>query len=308
MKSFKATVEDYLTLRRSLGYKLKQTEAILTEFAEFLAKRRARCLTAALALEWATEVQGVSPTHHARRLGVIRLFAGFRKLTDPRTEVPPKYLLPYRPRRAIPHIYTDEEITKLLGAFRTARTTELRRQTFSTLFGLLVVTGCRVGEALRLASGDVDLQRGWLTIRQTKFGKSRLVPLHSTTVHVLKQYVRVRDASLRGAAPQSFFVSRLGNPVDASDFKRVFLELSKEIGLRKGDAKRGPRLHDLRHTFAVRTILSWYRDGAAVEALMPLLSTYLGHRKASDTYWYLTGVPELLSLAVRRLETAGGER
>lgn len=307
MKSFTATVEEYLTLRRSVGYKLKETEAMLTEFAQFLAERRARFLTTALALEWATQIQGVSTTHRARRLGVIRRFAEFRKITDPRTQVPPKHLLPYRPQRAIPHIYTDEEITKLLGAFLTARTTELRRQTFYTLFGLLAVTGCRVGEVLRLAPGDVDLRRGFLTIRHTKFGKSRLVALHPTTVQVLKEYARLRDSTLRGIALQSFFVSRLGNRVDATDFKRTFLKLSKEIGLRKGDASHGPRLHDLRHTFAVRTILSWYINGSAVEALMPLLSTYLGHTKASDTYWYLTGVPELLSLAARRLETAGGK-
>ena len=216
--------------------------------------------------------------------------------------MPPKYLLPRRPRRAVPHIYSDQELGQLLRAFLAAPTTELRRCTYYTIFGLLMVTGCRVGEILGLVVGDVNLRKGFLTIRNAKCGKSRIIPIHPTTAQALKRYVRIRNFYLGSTPLKRFFVSRFGNPVDAGDLTRLFIKISKEIGLRKAEAHHGPRLHDLRHSFAVRTILTWYRNEVDVDANMPLLSTYLGHVRPSDTYWYLTGVPELLSLAATRLE------
>ena len=302
MKNLEASIQEYLIIRRSLGYKLKGTESYLYEFADFLMKRKRHTISTALALEWIAQPQGRSHTSRAQRLSVVRLFAEFRKITDPKTEVPPKYLLPCRPRRAVPHIYSDEELGQLLEAFLAAPTTELRRCTRYTIFGLLTVTGCRVGEILGLAVGDVNLRKGFLTIRNAKFGKSRIIPIHPTTAQALKRYVRIRNFYLGSTPLKRFFVSQFGNPVDAGDLKRLFVKISKEIGLRRAEAHHGPRLHDLRHSFAVRTILTWYRNEVDVDANMPLLSTYLGHIKPSDTYWYLTGVPELLSLAATRLE------
>lgn len=304
MKSLKASISQYLTIRRSLGYKLKTTESHLRAFAEFLREKRCHTVRTALVLDWIGQFEGASKMSQAQRLSVIRRFAEFRKITDPDTEVPPKNLLPYRPQRAVPHIYSRQELCVLLRAVRAAPTTTLRRSTFYMIIGLLAVTGCRVGEILGLAAGDADLQKRFLTIRNAKFGKSRIVPLHPTVVQELKHFLRVQQSCLGNVTPRRLFVSRHGNPVDAGDLKHFFIKLSKEVGIRKTDARQGPRLHDLRHSFAVKTILRWYKSGADVEALMPLLSTYLGHVKPSDTYWYLTGVPELLNLAAKRLATA----
>ncbi len=303
MKSLKSSIAEYLTIRRSLGYQLKTTESYLYEFSNFLIKRRCRTISTALALEWIGQIPGISQTGQAQRLSIVRRFAEFRKVVDPKTEVPPKYLLPFRPKRAVPHIYSERELNTVLQAIITAPTSILRRNTCYAIFGLLAVTGCRVSEILGLTAGDVDLRKGFLTIRNAKFGKSRIIPLHPTTVLALKRFVQIRNLCLRKVILRHFFVSRYGNPVDRGDLTRFFIRLSKQIGLRKTNASRGPRLHDLRHTFAVKTILSWYKSGADVEASIPLLSTYLGHVKPSDTYWYLTGVPELLSLAAKRLTT-----
>ena len=272
----------------------------------FSSARRQPYITSAVALEWATSKQNASPTHHAKRLSMVRLFAEFRKLVDPRTEVPPRTLLPYRPKRAVPHIYSQTEIARLLNAFLNLDSTELRRRTYYTIFGLLVVTGCRAGEILGLKHDDVDRKRGILTIRLAKFGKSRLVPLRRSTTAALREYVKVRGAFVK-VPTDYFFVSSLGNRVDYGDFKGTFIAISRKVGLR-GLGSSGPRIHDLRHSFAVRTILCWYKSGANVEASLPLLSTYLGHVKATDTYWYLTAVPELLRLAAARLDNKGRTR
>jgi integrase len=208
-------------------------------------------------------------------------------------------LLPHRPSRAHPYFYTDEEIHRLVAAAR--RMGGLHGWTHYCLFGLLSVTGLRLGEVLNLKVDDVHLAEGVLVIVGAKFGKSRLVPIHPSTQRVLAHYARERDQVL-GLGLSYFFVSQRGHRIDAGGFRRLFYRLSRNIGLRDPTASRGPRLHDFRHRFALKTLINWYRSGQAVEQCLPLLSTYLGHGHIQDTYWYVTICPELMGLAVKRLE------
>jgi integrase/recombinase XerD len=223
--------------------------------------------------------------------------------TDPSTEVPPLGLLPYQPPRAKPYFYSDGEIRALLKATK-ARTSidPLRPWTYHCLFGVLAVTGLRLGEALNLRTGDMDWSEGILTIRGAKFGKSRLVPLHASTCKVLADYAKRRDKRFGVRADGYFLVNLNGNRLDKGEVHRAFYSLSRQIGLRAVDASRGPRLHDFRHRFAVETLLRWYRNGEDPKRRLPILSTYLGHAHVTDTYWYLTGTPELLGAAAKRLE------
>ena len=233
----------------------------------------------------------------------MRGFARYRSATDSRTEIPPWGLLPHRPERARPYLYTDTEIQQLLeAALHLAPAGGLRAWTYHVLLGLLAVTGIRISEALGLTLEDVDVQAGVLTVRGTKFGKSRLVPLHASTQQVLAAYTLRRGDCLAGRHAVSFFVSRRGTRLDGATVRRTFYTLSRQIGLRGPSAHHGPRLHDFRHRFAVQTLVQWYRAGEEVGPRLPILSTYLGHVQVSDTYWYLTACPELMGLAVQRLE------
>jgi integrase len=294
-------------MRRSLGFKLRLTAGMLREFASFVERERASHITTALALHWATQPAGVQPAQWANRLGVVRRFARFLSASDPRTEVPPPGLLPYRYQRKPPYIYRDIEIRRLLeAAARIGPATGLRGASYSTLIGLLAVSGLRISEAIALDDQDVDLAEGVLTIRRTKFGKTRLVPLHPSTTRALRRYLRRRDR-LRPRRPSgAFFVGEQGRRLSEWTVRRTFNKLSRETGLRGPDERRGPRLHDLRHRLAVKTLIGWYRQGIDVEARLPVLSTYLGHGHVTDTYWYLSAVPELLRLAAERLEARGG--
>jgi integrase len=212
-------------------------------------------------------------------------------------------LLPYRPPRAQPYFYSDQEIRTLLKAAKTRPSIDpLRPWTYHCLFGLLAVTGLRLGEALNLRSGDMDWSEGILTIRGAKFGKSRLAPLHASTCKVLADYAKRRDKRFGVRAEGYFLVNKNGNRLDKGEVHRAFYLLSRQIGLREVDASRGPRLHDFRHRFAVETLLRWYRNGEDPKRRLPILSTYLGHAHVTDTYWYLTGTPELLGAANTRLE------
>ena len=299
MKTICASIREYLTVRRALGYKLRITEKHLRSFATFLRRKRSSRITAALALEWATASPSGSRQQHCVRLSAVRRFAEYRKVADPKTEIPPAHILPYRSNRGTVHIYTSAEIRAVMRAFRSAYPTRFKNQTLTTVFGLLSATGCRSGEVLRLSCADVDFKHKRLVIRFGKNDKQRLVPLHATTVKALRRYERQRNRFFRH--PGTFFVSLAGTPVAYSELERGFVRVSKKIGLRAASAKHGPRVHDLRHTFAVKTILRWYKQNLPVEAQLPILSAYLGHIKPSDTYWYLTGVPELLALAAKRL-------
>jgi len=295
---------DYLRIRRSLGFLLREPATCLRNFVAFLQAQRASYITTELALRWATQPTQDQPSTWAWRLGMVRRFALWLSAFEPRTEIPPAGLLPHRYRRKLPHIYSDEEIEKLLRRTQQLLSPKgLRARTYTTLFALLVVTGMRVNEALGLDRRDVDLERGILYIRRTKFGKSRYVPLHPSTVDALKKYAQARDRIFPAPLTPTFFISERGRRITEWIARYTFAKLSQQLGLRapaKGHG-RGPRLHDMRHRFAARTLVHWYRAGLDVERELPKLATYLGHVHVNDTYWYLEAVPELLQLATDRL-------
>jgi len=307
MSPLRKAVEDYLAMRRALGFKLRLPAGMLREFASFVERERASHITTALALRWATQPAGVQPAQWTNRLGVVRRFAQFLSATDPRTEVPPPRLLPYRYQRRPPYIYQNAEIERLLhAAARISSPTGLRAASYSSLIGLLAVSGLRISEAIGLDDPDVELAEGVLRIRRTKFGKSRLVPLHPSTTRALRRCMRTRDR-IRPLRPSAaFFVGEQGRRLTEWTVRWAFNKLSRATGLRGPSDRRGPRLHDLRHALAVKTLIGWYRRGVDVDARLPVLSTYLGHGHVTDTYWYLSAVPELLRLAAERLERRGG--
>lgn len=298
-----AAVDEYVRLRRCLGFKLNDAEKLLPDFISFVEHQGASHITSDLALRWATQPAGASPAHWASRLRMVRLFAQHWSATDPRTEVPPSGLLPYHYYRKRPYIFTQAEIQRLIEAAWTLQSARgLRPWTYSTAIGLVAVTGMRAGELITLDRDDVDLEHGVLRIRLAKFGKSRLLPLHSSTRAVLQRYARQRDQTFPRSTTPSFLLSDQGRRLTWWILRWTFVKLSIQCGLRAPKARRGPRLHDLRHTFAVQTVLDWYRSGANVERCLPTLATYLGHVHVTDTYWYLSAVPELLALASARLE------
>jgi integrase len=299
MNRLKKAVREYMDMRHSLGYKLQRVRSLLLDLVSFLQQRGKDHITIGLALQWAQQNPNVQPVQWARRLSCVRGFARYWSASDPRTEIPPWGLLPYRPKRARPYLYTNHEIRGLLEGAR--KLGGLRGQTYGCLLGLLAVTGLRISEALNLRPDEVDLDQGLLVIVGAKFGKSRLVPIHTSTQKVLARYARERDRAF-GRDVLYFFVSLRGNRLDGGEVRRTFYKLSRQIGLRGPAASHGPRLHDLRHRFALQTLLGWYRSGHEVERLLPVLSTYLGHVHVRDTYWYLSACPELMGLTVKRLE------
>jgi integrase len=303
MSTLRVAVQDYIEMRRSLGFKLHDAGIGLRKFVSFLEQQNASHITVALALQWAQESSSVQPVEWARRLSFVRGFARHWSATDPRTEVPPAALLPYRPARARPYLYSEEEIRQLLqAALELASLQGMASKTYYCLLGLLSVTGLRISEALHLRCEDVDLAEGILAVRSTKFGKSRFVPIHTSTQRVLCDYAAHCAQLLAGRPAPSFFISRRGTRLEPSQVRRTFYALSQRTGLRPPGASHGPRLHDFRHRFAVQTLIQWYRSGQDAERRLPILSTYLGHVHMSDTYWYLTSCPELMGLAVKRLE------
>jgi integrase len=282
----------------------------LSEFATFMERHRASYITQELALAWAQRPTHAQPAHWASRLCHVRQFARFRSASDPRTQIPPLGLLPFKAKRAKPYLYTDTEIRQLLQAAlhrplspRHRKHCALLPWVYYCLFGLLSVSGLRIGEARNLKLEDVDLKAGVLTIRGGKFGKDRLVPIHGSTCRVLEHYVdrRLRHWAGRSVSP-FLFVSSRGNRLDMGDIHRAFYAASRRIGLRGARDSHGPRLHDLRHRFATTTLVNWYRSNEDPERRLPLLIAFLGHVHVADTQWYLTGSPELMREAMRRLE------
>ena len=303
MICLRKAVTEYLTMRRSLGFKLRDMGYSLHHFVSFMEQEGASIITVDLALRWAQQPQGVQPAHWARRLSFVRSFARYWSAIDHRTEIPPVGLLPYRSKRATPYIYSDEEIELLLKAAKNLPPSKsLRPYTYCTLFGLLTVTGMRISEIIRLDRDDIDLNQKLLTVRMTKFNKSRMIPLHPSTVENLKHYLQRRDQLYPRSSVSRFFLSNQGIPLTDCMVRWTFVKISRQIGLRKIGDKNGPRIHDLRHRFAVTTLLNWYRNGVDVEQRLPVLSTYLGHAHVTDTYWYLSAIPELLALTKHRLE------
>jgi integrase len=310
MNPLRQAAQEYLTMRRSLGYKLQEAGKRLLDFVTFMEQRRASYITQSLALAWAKQPSEVGPGEWARRLSCVRSFARHRSATDPRTQIPPVGLLPYRPKRAQAYLYSDEQIKALLrAALKLPAKNGLRPWTYHCLFGLLSVTGLRVSEAQNLELQDVDLREGVLTIRGAKFAKSRLVPLHASTRRVLADYIARREQVWANRPVSSYlFVSSWGNRLDGGDIRRTFYTLSRQIGLRGPSDSHGPRLHDMRHAFASKALLKWYRAGENAERRLPILSAYLGHVRWSDTFWYLSALPELMHEAMSRLERRWEDR
>ncbi len=312
MNTLREALQEYLTLRRGLGFKMRDAGLILPRFVAFMEEHQAPYITTRLALEWTQQATTVQPAERARRLCFLRGFARYQSATDPRTEIPSLELLPHSSTRARPYLYTEQDVQGLLAAALKLSiawpSTPLRPWVFHCLLGLLSVTGLRISEALELKLGDVDLEQGVLTIQATKFGRSRLVPLHPTTCTVLANYLQRRQQFL-GATPASdcVFVSNRGTRLDTGRVRRTFYALSRQTGLRASGASNGPRLHDFRHRFAVQVLTRWYESGEDPARRLPVLSTYLGHVCVAGTYWYLSSWPELMAQAMARLERRWGE-
>lgn len=310
MNSLRESLQEYIDLRRGLGYKMHEEGMQLPRFVSFMEEHKAEHISARLALEWA-QCAAVQPAERARRLCFVRGFARHRSATDHLTEIPPPGLVPYRATHAKAHLYTDDEIKRLLDAALELPvawpSTSLRPWVFYGLIGLLSVTGMRLSEALNLKLADVDLEHSVLTIRGAKFGQWRLIPIHSSTTAVLADYIERRAKFFRNPASTNLFVSRCGTRLDAGRVRRAFYTLSHSTGLRAVGASKGPRLHDFRHRFALQTLIRWYQSGKDPGREMPLLSNYLGHVCIAGTYWYLSANPELMAHAMARLERRWGE-
>jgi integrase len=301
MTKFQKQAQEFVALRQSLGYNLLQFKARLNEFAKYLDQKETPYITAALALAWILEsAQGKTSTYK-HRLHVVRSFSRYLSAVDARTEILPPRVLPIPTRTFRPHIYTEHEVLRLMEAAQNLYSPrKLRCHTYYCLLGLLAVTGLRISEALHLRRGDVDLTQGLLTIRKSKFGKSRLIPLHASTVQTLADYAARRDVFVGKAKVDTFFVSEWIRPLSRAT--ATFDSLRRTVGLWDDPGIQRPRLHDFRHRFAVNTLLNWYRGGEDVEQLLPVLTTFLGHTRIEDTYWYLSSTPELMNAATKRLE------
>ncbi len=302
-QKWRGLVADYLTVRRALGYKLDDAEHILGRFLGYLHDHDAHGVTVHHALEFATAPPAASPRTQALRLSAIRCFARWARCQDPDVEVPPARLLPARPTRVAPYIYTAEEIHALLEAAGLLRT-ELRAATFRTLIGLMAATGIRTGEAIALDIASLDQDGHTLTVTG-KYGKIRMLPLHPTVVDALTGYLHQRERLLPAAACPALLISTNGTRLLPSNVHETFRNLTQQAGLRPASSACRPRPHDLRHTFAVSTMLDAYRSGADPAVVLPVLSTWMGHTEPRDTYWYLSGTAELLAAATERLETGG---
>ena len=309
--SMAAKVKAYLAYRRGLGFQLKIEGQMLGQFAAFADRRRHRGpLTTELALRWARATPSTDRLYWARRLEVVRCLARHLAPMEPGTEIPLRGLLGPAHRRTAPHIYSDAEIVGLMtSARKLSPAGGLRPQTYRALIGLLAATGLRISEALHLARCDADLNRGLLTVRMTKFRKTRLVPLHATTTAALRTYAELRDRTWPKAGSDRFFINDHGLPLPYSTVRTVFRKLCN--ALRIAGNPRRPRMHDLRHTFACRRVEAWSDAGVDVTHSLAALSTYLGHAKVTDTYWYLTATPDLMARAAAQFERydspSGGE-
>jgi len=303
MSALRASLQDYLTMRRALGFKLRTDGISLLSFVAFMEQAEADFISIDRALAWAKQSTSTQSGRWAQRLSYVRGFARYCSAIDARTEVPASGLLPFCHHRPSPYFFTDDHIDALLrGALELPAEEGLANHTFHCLFGLLSVSGLRICEALNLTLDDVNLADGILTIRSAKFGKSRLIPLHATTVKVLIDYHGRRERFLGGRQVPYWFVNVQGTHLGYDGVIGTFHRLTKGTGLPVQPGRSKPRLHDLRHRFALKTLLNWYRDGLDVEQRLPVLSAFLGHVEVKDTYWYLSACPELLGAAKARLE------
>ncbi len=306
MNGLRLALDDYLTLRRGLGYKLEEAQKLLSDFVSYLERHNSSFVTTKLSLEWATLTPTVASLNRkSTRLSVVRGFAKYLRAFDARTEVASQELLPRCSKRVPPNLYSDKDIVELLKAAKQL-CTPVQAGTYSTLIGLLAVTGMRIGEAIALNRTDIDWDNK-LLVGESKFGKSRELLLHPTTLDALRAYAKIRDQAFANLPTPSFFVSLRGERLIYSNVRKSFVSLAQRAGLCE-KRPRLPRLHEFRHTFAVKTLLRWYKEGLNVESRLPLLSTYLGHVSPTNTYWYLTATPELLRMAAERRNRGRGGR
>jgi integrase/recombinase XerD len=305
MRTLRQALTDYLQLRRSLGHEMTEAAWLLPGFVAYLDAHGSSTVTIEAALAWAQQANtdGRMTTIGPRRMTAARGFARYLAGIDAATEVPPLGLMPHRQRWRQPFIYSPADIDAVMSLARSSIASPFRAATYDTLIGLLAASGLRIGEAIKLDRGDVDWAQGVLLIRESKFGKSRLVPLHPSCMQALADYARLRDRLQPEAAEPAFFTSLNRKRLLYAVVQLTFRQLIDDAGIGAG-APWPPRLHDLRHSFAVRTLLGWYRTGEDVQAKIPSLSTYLGHREPASTYWYLSAAPELLALAAARQDTA----
>jgi integrase len=298
----RATVANYLAVRRALGYRLDRPEKLLGQFLAYLDNVGESRITVEAALGWARLPAEGDSNWWAYRLSVVRGFAVWAHTLDAGHEVPGPDLIPWHPRRASPYLYSDAEIAALIGATDTLRT-PLRQATYATLIGLLAVTGMRVGEAINLDRADIDLRGGRLLVRNAKFGKDRELALHPTTVAALRRYQRLRDRPAPGTTGSAFLVSTAGTRLIYRNVHSTFQRLAGLAGLTPRSRSCRPRIHDLRHSFAVNSMLDAYAAGEDGQTRLTLLSTWLGHVHPANTYWYLSASPELMAQAGARLDT-----
>lgn len=303
MNTLRESLRDYLEMRRALGYKLRTPGASLVAFVGFMDEAQHEYITVDVAKSWAELPTSVHPAQWERRLSYVRSFARYCVAMDPRTEVPPQRVFPSAYTRPTPFLFTNEDIRCLLhAAMQLQGGSGFFGLTICCLLGLLSVTGLRISEALGLTMDDVDLAAGTLLVRSSKFGKSRLVPLHESTIKVLAGYQRRREQLLARRRVVHWFINARGVRMGYDHVHDTFQQLSQKIGLPTGLGKRRPHLHDLRHYFAIATLLRWYRDGQDIERRLPVLSAFLGHVEVRNTYWYLSACPDLLGSAKDRLE------
>ena len=305
--NLRSALADYLKLRRGFGFGLNRDEKLLAQFLTYLEDQGADTVTIADALTWASLPTAGSPSWLGFRMSVVRGFATYLRTLDPSTEVPPPGLLPGATRRAVPYLYSDADILALFAEAQRLRT-PLRTATIQTFVGLMAVTGMRGGEVVGLDDGDFNPVDGVLHVRHAKLGKSRLAPLHPSTVTAVEGYRAHRDRIFPTAVSAALLVSSVGSRLNYINVGATFIKLVRRAGLTARSASSRARPHDLRHAFAVHTLLEWYRDGQDVTARLPLLSTFLGHTDPKNTYWYLQAAPELLAEAAQRLDTTHGDR
>jgi integrase len=307
MSTLREHVDDYLRLRRALGFKLERHGQILPQLVAYLEAAGASTVSSKLAISWARLPAAAHPRHWAARLAIARGFAAYLQTIDPTTEVPPAGVFAVRYQRPTPYLWSTQEICRLLEQARALRP-PLKAATFETLFGLLAVSGVRVGEAVALEVGDVDREQGVITIRErvAKLERARLVPLHPTTVAALDRYAAQRERLCPQPGSRAFFLSAAGSAIDRGQVSKTLRKITTATGLRTATVH--PRAHDLRHSFAVRRLVDWQRSGVQIDERIGALSTYLGHVSPAETYWYLTATPELMGLAADRLDRRFGGR
>ena len=303
MSTLSGHVEDYLRLRRALGYKLERAGHLLPKLVGYLEAAGSETLTTELAISWARLPASARPNHWAARLSVARGFARYLQTIEPATEVPPQAVFPARRHRPAPYLWSQQDIHRLLDGARGLRP-RLRAATHEALFGLLAVSGMRIGEAVGLDRDDVAFDTGVITIRHAKFDRTRLVPLHPRTTAALRSYATERDRLWPARTSRAFFVSGAGTRLGRSDVAKTLRRITTAMGLRTDTVH--PTAHQLRHSFAVRTLIDWHRSGVRADEHIATLSTYLGHVSPADTYWYLSASPELMGLAADRLDAYFG--